>query len=91
MIFFSSGLMQGIVDLEALHLTFAGKSHADEPGAGDTLDLKLIELGLHGLHLRLELGRLLHQPEESLPSHLSCSQASSWRDSAIRVDGVSGD
>ena len=45
-------------------VALGGQRHRHEPAAGDALDRDLVELGLHLLHLRLKLGRLLHQAEK---------------------------
>src|SRR5690349_18763002 len=52
------------VDLDTLHLAFRREFHKHEPRARNTLDLDLVELRLHSLHLGFELGRLFHQAEK---------------------------
>ena len=64
MISFSLGLDQLLVDAHALHVALGGQRDRHHAAARGALDRDLVELGLHLLHLRLQLRRLLHQPEE---------------------------
>ena len=57
-------LKQRIVDLDALEVAFGGDRYRDHAAAGRAFDLDLVEFGLHGLHLGLQLRGLLHQAQE---------------------------
>src|SRR5262245_53995457 len=57
-------LHERVIDLDAFHLALAGEFDGDEAAARRALDLDLVELGLHRLHLGLEFSGLLHQSQE---------------------------
>src|SRR5262245_25300733 len=57
-------LHQRVVDLDGLHLALSGEFDADQAAARGALHLELVELGLHRLHLGLELSGLFHQAQE---------------------------
>src|SRR4029079_11507186 len=79
--FFLARLDQGIVDLDAFHVTLRSELHADQPASGGALDLDLVELRLQRLHFRFQLRRLLHHAHEI--GHYSSS-----RDRAAGVSGL---
>src|SRR5262245_66415773 len=89
---FSEGLISVCVDLDGFHLALAGERDGYQPAARRPFDLELVELGLHRLHLGLELGGLLHQAEEisHLSSLLCRSRASINRETGRQSSSSSG-
>src|ERR1700721_1640255 len=57
-------LHQRRVDLDGLDFHLRGHAYADEASTGEALDFDMAEFFLHRLHLRLELGCLLHYAEK---------------------------
>ena len=67
---FSDGLMSESSIVTPFHLALAGELDGDEPAARGALDLDLVELGLHRLHLGLEFGACFIRPRKSAIAHL---------------------
>ena len=57
-------LEQRVVDRNTLELALGAQPDGDQGAAGASLDLDLLELRLHLLQLRLQLGCLLHHSHE---------------------------
>src|SRR3954447_711360 len=62
--FLFARLDQRVVDLDSLHLTLGAELDHDHAAAGRALDFDAVELGLHLLHLRLQLRSLLHHAQK---------------------------
>src|SRR3954464_13625188 len=62
--FFFARLDQRVVNLDAFHFALGAELNRDHAAAGGPFDSDAFELGLHLLHLRLQLCSLLHHAQK---------------------------
>src|ERR1700754_4018359 len=75
-------LHQGGIDLDRLPFHLRGHANGNEAAARHALDLDVVELFLHGLHLRLQLRCLLHHAEKISHESFLCYWSSLSENSA---------